>query len=97
MSEPLDAVIVGVLDEVLAELKAINAKLGNTAQTSKVEVKTSTRGADVTVTVYEGTGLVALNATGDAAVAEYRRVVKALSNEKMDSFVAEANRRGIQS
>lgn len=59
---------------------------------SKVEIKTSTRGADVTVTVYIGTTQDDLQLAGNMAVAEYRRVVQELALDIMKAFVAEANR-----
>jgi len=91
----LEPVLVGVLDEILAELKSINAKLAITpqnGQNAKVEVKTSTRGADVTVTVYETTDALILDQVGHTAVSQYRDVMQQLSAEVMASFVAEANR-----
>lgn len=92
MSEAIDAVLVSVLDEILGELKAINMKLSVTAQQAKVEVKTSTRGADVTVVAYESTSAADLESAGNNAVREYRRVMKSLADEAMANFVAEANR-----
>ncbi len=61
-------------------------------QRSKVQVNTSTRGADVTVTVYVGTSHTELSEAGDLALAEYRRVMRELSDKTMAAFAAEANR-----
>lgn len=61
-------------------------------QRSKVQVNTSTRGADVTVTVYTGTTQGELREAGDLALAEYRRVMRELSDKTMAAFAAEANR-----
>jgi hypothetical protein len=92
VSEPLDALLVGVLDEILGELKAINAKLAINAQQARVEVKTSTRGVDVAALAYETTAPEALDQAGDNAAREYLRVVKHLEAENMKAFVTEANR-----
>lgn len=92
MTDAVEALMVGVLDEVLAELKAIKAQLGNTAQQAKVEIKTSTRGADVTVVAYEITSAADLESAGNNAVREYRRVMQQLSAEVMAAFVAEAQK-----
>lgn len=75
---------LSVLDEILRELKTLNARLGN-GSASSVEVKTSTRGTDVSVKAYEGSDV---QAAGDAAVAEYTRVQAALVKASMDGFAA---------
>jgi hypothetical protein len=87
----LDA-LAGVHDEILGELKAINMKLSVTAQQAKVEVKTSTRGADVTVVAYESTSQEDLDRAGNNATYEYLRVMTQLTVDAMANFVAEANR-----
>lgn len=86
--------VLHVLDDILAEVKLLNARLGQTAQQAKVEIKTSTRGSDVTVVAYEDTTPDELAQAGNTAVREYRRVMQQLSNEVMDTFYAEANRHG---
>lgn len=65
---------VEVLDEILAELKTLNARLGQATQQAKVEIKTSTRGADITVTSYEQSGDLA--PIGDKAMVEFVRVMR---------------------
>ena len=86
--EDTSEAILGALDEILRELKRLNDKLGN-GSASSVEIKTSTRGTDVAVKSYAGSDTTQ---AGDAALAEYRRVVGALEQKLMDGFKAEASR-----
>jgi hypothetical protein len=69
--------VLSVLDEILAELKDISARQGQSAQQAKVEIKTSTRGADITVASYETSGDLA--PIGDKAMAEFVRVMTVLT------------------
>ena len=96
MTDAVEALLVGVLDEILAELKAINAKLATTAQPAKVEIKTSTRGVDVTVVAYESTTMDGLDDAGNRAADEYRRLMHQFSDQAMQAFANEATRRGIK-
>lgn len=80
--------ILGALDEILRELKRLNDKLAS-GSASSVEVKTSTRGVDVAVKSYAGSDV---EAAGDAAVDEYRRVMTRLSESAMNGFTAEATK-----
>lgn len=91
------SVLLGVLDELLAEIKQIKAAMtGAQQQVGKVEIKTSTRGADITVTAYTSTAPADLDDTRRLAIAQYREAVADMAAETMASFVAEANRRSIQ-
>jgi hypothetical protein len=69
--------VLAVMDEMLSELKLLNAHLGQSTQQAKVEIKTSTRGADITVTSYEQSGDLA--PIGDKAMAEFVRVARELT------------------
>lgn len=74
---------LGLLGEdILAELRHLRMALGS-ASRSSVEIKTSTRGVDVTVKSYEGSD------TGDAAnaaMAEYVRVVAEINQRLVDAL-----------
>jgi hypothetical protein len=89
VNEAQFSALIGLLDEILGELKSRAS-----VQQGKVEIKTSTRGADVTVTAYTTTVPDELSTAGLLAIAEYRRVMHELSAEAMASFVTEANRVG---
>jgi len=64
--------IVDRLDEMLSLLRSVEAKLGSSGErTSSVEVKTSTRGVDITTKAYAGSPITS---AGDAAMDEFIRV-----------------------
>ena len=76
-AEDTAATMLDVLDEILTELKLLNAREIAGSQQAKVEIKTSTRGADITVACYEQSGdLVPI---GDKAMAEFVRVARRTS------------------
>ena len=81
--------LLGVLDEILAELRQLNARLGTAASQSSVEIKTSTRGTDIAAKAYAGSDITE---AGNAAVAEYSRVHKLLEEQLMNGFAAEASK-----
>jgi len=69
------------MEEVLALLRSIDAKLGNTASgASSVEIKTSTRGVDITAKAYAGSEITS---AGDAAVDEFIRVGREIEKRLM--------------
>lgn len=80
--------ILGALDEILRELKTLNARLGN-GSASSVEVKTSTRGTDVSVKAYAGSDVTE---AGDAAVVEYTRLQGVLADAALNGFMTEAKK-----
>jgi hypothetical protein len=62
-----------LLVEILAEVKHLNARLGSAAdRTSSVEIKTSTRGVDVTCKAYSGSDILGAESE---AVRSYFRVL----------------------
>lgn len=67
-----------LLEQLLAETRHIRAAVetASSGARSSVEVKTSTRGVDVSCKAYEGSDITA---AGDAAMAEYQRVVAAMN------------------
>lgn len=69
------------IDQVLELLRSIDAKLGNTGErVSSVEVKTSTRGVDVTTKAYVGSPI---REAGDAAMDEFIRVAREIEARLM--------------
>ena len=68
------------LDEILALLRSIDAKLGSSASASSVEVKTSTRGVDITAKAYAGSPITS---AGDAAMDEFIRVGREIERRLM--------------
>ena len=70
-------------------LEQIRDRMG-VASASSVEIKTSTRGADVAVKSYS---LAGVREAGDAALDEWRRVHEQLNNQGVDAFGAELARR----
>lgn len=79
MSFDADEQKLQALDKLIDLAERIEAKLGASSQSS-VEVKTSTRGADIAVKVYAGSPLGGL---GDEALAEYTRLVLAAEESVM--------------
>jgi hypothetical protein len=72
------------LAEVVDLLTDLSAKLGTEAQTpSSVEIKTSTRGTDVAVKSYVGSDVTE---AGNAAMAEYARVVGQINQKVVDAI-----------
>lgn len=69
------------LDEILALLRSIDSKLANTGErSSSVEVKTSTRGVDITTKAYAGSPITG---AGDAAMDEFIRVGREIERRLM--------------
>lgn len=69
------------LDEILVLLRSIDAKLASTASgASSVEVKTSTRGVDITTKAYAGSPITS---AGDAAMDEFIRVGREVEKRLM--------------
>lgn len=75
-----------------ALVSALEARMGSGEQ-CKVELKTSTRGVDVTVVAYGDTLATDMANAGNLAIAEYRRLVKELNAESMAAWAAEAAKR----
>jgi hypothetical protein len=69
-----------MLEEMVALLRSIDAKLGSTASASSVEVKTSTRGVDITTKAYAGSPITS---AGDAAMDEFLRVGREVEKRLM--------------
>lgn len=59
------------VEEIHATLLRIEEKLGSSAGVSSVEIKTSTRGVDITTKAYAGSPI---SEAGDAAMDEFIRV-----------------------
>jgi hypothetical protein len=65
--------VAQLLEETLAEVKHLNARLGSAAdRTSSVEVKTSTRGVDIACKAYSGSDILGAESE---AVRSYFRVL----------------------
>lgn len=70
-----------LLGHILATLDRIEVAMGSRASgASSVEVKTSTRGYDITTKAYNGSPI---QPAGDAAVIEFMRVAKELEQRLM--------------
>jgi len=66
--------LAAAMQEILDVLRSIELRLAATSSgTSSVNLKTSTRGHDIDVKVYQGSPVTE---AGDAAVEEYFRVAK---------------------
>ena len=87
MKDEQFTILLAVMDEILGELKR-----RDTAQTAKVEIKTSTRGTDIVVVAYQGNTAAELEQAGNAAAREYRRVMTVLTNDILANMTSEANR-----
>ena len=74
------------LGHIEALLMSIDEKLGSSAQgASSVEVKTSTRGVDITTKAYAGSPI---GPAGDAAMDEFIRVGREIERRLMGGFDA---------
>lgn len=71
-----------VLEDLLAEVRHLRADLRErtASAASSVEIKTSTRGTDVSVKAYVGSDV---SEAGDAAMDEYARVVADLNQRTL--------------
>jgi len=69
----------GVLEDLRAIVERIENKLAASGSASSVEVRTSTRGVDVTVKAYAGSDV---RPAGDAAVDEYFRVLNEVEQRR---------------
>jgi hypothetical protein len=63
-------------------LRYVRSALGS-ASRSSVEIKTSTRGVDVTCKAYEGSDI---SEAGDAAMAEYARVMAEINQRLAEAI-----------
>ena len=68
------------LSRIEVLLTAINEKLSINGGTSSVEIKTSTRGVDITAKAYSG---VPIEPAGDAAMDEFIRVGREIEKRLM--------------
>jgi hypothetical protein len=73
--------IAQLLEELLAQTRHVRAAVesASSGTHSSVEIKTSTRGVDVTTKAYEGSDITI---AGDAAMAEFVRVTAAMNGPK---------------
>ena len=88
MTSDVESAVLGVLDEILTELKAmhivLHAQLAAQATgVSSVEISTSTRGIDIRTKAYDGSPITE---AGTAAMDEYLRLKAALEQRLMDGF-----------
>lgn len=72
--------VLTYLSRIEVLLTAINEKLSVSGGTSSVEIKTSTRGVDITTKSYSG---VPIEPAGDAAMNEFIRVGREIEKRLM--------------
>ena len=88
MTREAETAVLGVLDEILTELKAMHIVLhGIFAQSgsgaSSVEISTSTRGHDIRTKAYADSPITE---AGQAAMDEYLRLQAAMEERLMNGF-----------
>jgi len=81
--------ILAVNRRLVGAINALSEMAERRAGVSSVEIKSSARGQDVTVKVYEGSDV---QPVGDAAIAEYARIVAQLNQRVIDALAETVGR-----